>query len=225
MGVVTKEEFLNRLLDFGLKNKYFEYQLIKDPEDTCCSTVEIQVIDYDKTKAKIEEISLKESSFHSTKSCDALKFMPNEGRIDFIEYKRWQAFIDNQLQSIHTGNDRIERIVEKINKFDFGSKIHDSLFLFEFLTKIGQFQMTKEEKRLLSQIPINYIILVDINLQENPLDFIAAAFTVLGTSSSNIDFEVSNEIKKELDSIDIGSQWNIQRPMHKNCESIVTFYS
>jgi hypothetical protein len=225
MGVVTKEEFLNRLLDFGLKNKYFEYQLIKDPEDTCCSDVEIEVIDYDKTKAKIEEFSLKESSFNVTKSCDALKIMPNEGRIDFIEYKRWQAFIDNELQSIHTGNDRRERIVEKINKFDFGSKIHDSLFLLTFFTKNRQFKLTKEEKRLLSQIPINYIILIDINLQENPLDFIAAAFTVLGTSSSNIDSEVSNEIKKELDSIDIGSQWNIQRPMHKNCESIVTFYN
>lgn len=230
MGITAIQTFLTRLQDFGREKGYFEFQQIKEPEDTCCPDAEIEVINFDKTKAKIEEIDLKErvdsvAKFNVTKSCDALKFMPIEERLDFIEYKRWQEFIENNLKPIEGKSNRKDLIVGKNQKYDFSSKIYDSIFLLDFLTRNHVFNMTKVEKSLLPEIPINYIVLVDINLYENPVDFIVITLTLMETMSPNIEHEVAKEIEGELDKIPTGGKWNIQKPKIKNCESIVTFYS
>lgn len=76
---------LEKILRFGIENKYFKLKLIKNLDKTCCKENANKVIDFDETKEKIE----KEFKLNLA-SCDALLIHSKNEKIDFIEMKSFE---------------------------------------------------------------------------------------------------------------------------------------
>ena len=183
---------LQKLLTNGEKLGIFKLKCIKDIEKSCCKTAETQVIDFDYVKEVIiKNFSQGEYRLNQPKSCDALKLLPKLSRIDFIEFKGFEEF-----KKWNTVTD--ESIRNQIEKFGLYEKIDDSLFVFKSVLQID-LGLTNEEKAHIKRCEINYIILVDISIQQNPLLNIAANLQILSEVSSldkKILFLINDEIEK-----------------------------
>jgi hypothetical protein len=209
---------LQRLLEFGINEKFFEIKLLGQLDKSCCTNSKLEVIDYDKTK---DDLSQK-SEINKPKSSDALKIIPQLNCIDFIELKGFGEFINRNKND---GNVN-EKINSQVKKFDLAQKIEDSLFVLQFIIRHKKFNCTKSEKIQYKQAIKNYIIVTDIDLYQNPANYRLAAYNHLrGDGSETIDTikqEILNKLAESAN--DIPELENLNRAKVLNCREIDNYY-
>ena len=82
------------------------------------------------------------SNKQQPKSADALKILPILKRIDFIELKSFKEFFEH-----HKDKPKLDqRLSRQVERFDLETKIHDSLFVMELLSRDKKLALTNEEK-------------------------------------------------------------------------------
>ena len=208
---------LEKLLNFGLINGYFFITEIGNLDKSCCPNLKTKVIDFDKT----EEIHRSKHNYQNLKSCDALKILDKLKRIDFIEMKGFKQFINWQLKgSIPIDN----QVIGKIYEFDFISKIRDSIIILNNIVLSKSFNISGKEQKLFHKISKNFIILTDIDIQQNPIEHITISLTFLSQTSSKIEYKISELLEKEVNQLDVRSFDNIQSPILLSCKNFDEFY-
>lgn len=161
--------------------------LEKDKKNECLTSLELKVIDFDKTE--------KELSKHrrTRKSCDAIKFVINREpeEIHFIEMKSIVNF--NKDKKIKSWEDRIK----KIENFKFYKKITDSIQTMTDVIENKKMDLNNLVKKSYYDTKKYPILLVDIDKEKEyeesfkfTLDFLA--------------------LKNELYKIDIKNSQNIE---------------
>ena len=208
MGI---EEVLSIFLNKGVEKKWFDISTIGKLDKSCCTNSKIEVIDFDKA----EEIHRKKCGSTSLKSCDALKFMIEEERIDFIEMKSSKNILKNP--KIDTN----KKLQKQIDKFDFTAKISDSLHILTAISNQREIDLSGKERKLIKNIPKQAILLTDLNFEENVINTIAFTFDFLANMSTNIKDLLQDEINK-LGEDNIN---NLLQPKLMNCKEIEAFYN
>ncbi|RIW26966.1 hypothetical protein D3H55_23410 [Bacillus salacetis] len=211
---------IEKLLKFGMDEGYFIIKEIKDIEKSCCDISSTKVIDFDETKKRlIQVINQSPEVFQEPKSCDALKLFTNTNRLDFLEFKGLDRFISNlEGQS----PDKATKLIDKqIIKFDFETKIQDSLFLLELMLKMSRLEITKAERDNFRSIPKNYIIMVDIEIEEDPVKNMALSLAYL-SSTSNYQEKVVLHLIDEVSSLH--NRIEINKPIIKSSKEIDNYY-
>lgn len=212
-----EKQILEKLLKFGLENDYFAISEIGKLDNSCCPKLKTEVIDFDKT----EEIHRAKHNYQNLKSCDALRIINKLGRIDFIEMKSFKEFIRWQFNTSEFDDNQIE---EKIYNFDFIGKIRDSIIILNNITFTKGAKILGKERKIFHQIPKNFIILTDIDIQQSASEYIAVNLTFLSQTSSNIELKISEILKKEVSQLDINSFDNIQQPILLSCKDFDEFF-
>jgi hypothetical protein len=211
------KDFLQKLLDFGKQEGYFEETTIGQLDKSCCKDSITTIIDFDRAK----DIIVSEFELQTLKSSDALKISPLPGNLDFIELKGFKKFIKHQFR---TGDPAGIQIREKVENFDLVSKIRDSIYILQTIVLSRKLELSKKELTVFYKIPKKFIIVVDIELDENPIEYIALSLSFLSETSTSIEKQISDIVKKEIDKIPGSSFNNIQKPQLMNCKSIDDYY-
>jgi len=207
---------LERLVEFGISEGFFDIMPLGKLEKNCCSTSKIEIIDYDKTK----EMVTKTSPLHQPKSADALKILPQLNRIDFIELKGFEKFI----QYNNDKPDVDEEISNQVKKFGLTEKIRDSLFVLSFLIKFKNFKCTKTESEQYQKVKKNYLIVVDIDLYQDPIKDRLITLAFLSENTTNIKRKIAEELNRSIDNIPCSSLENLEKPKLLNCRKIDGYY-
>lgn len=214
--VSTHKDFLERFEKFGFDKGYFQKETISNISKTCCSNSTTEVIDFDKTKEQISQ----EKNLQHPKSCDALKILPDHNRLDFIEFKGFQQFITH-----NTSTKKFSKQLKKqVEKFNFPRKITDSLFILENIVQSKAFKISKPEKSFYEQTEKNYIILVDVDLQNNPLQGIAITLATLAQTSTKPEVLIAQELSTSVSKVRGSALHNLNTPILKSCHNIDTYY-
>lgn len=194
---------LEKLLAFGINNQYFDIKPLGQLEKTCCSSSQTEVIDFDKTKEMVSKIA----QLQQPKSADALKIIPHKNRVDFIELKQFEEFIHHH--KINPGfNEELEKQIEK---FNLPKKIKDSLLILSILINGKDFKCTKSESSQYENVEKNYIIVVDINLCQNPIKDRLVTLVFLS-------------MKRTIDNIPSSPLENFKETKLLNCKKIDSYY-
>jgi len=209
---------LSKIEKYGCDNGLFAYTTIGNLSKSCCNSSKTEVIDFDTTKEHI----CKQHNLQTLKSCDALKFLTNASRIDFIEMKGFKEFISREIKETKEVE---EKTKEKLTKFDFETKIRDSIAVLSILISSKSLSLSAQERNLFHKIDKHYVVLSDISIEKNPIDFLTMTLDFLGNASSNIEKKVLSVLEKELKNIKLSDFHNIHQPVLKNCENIDDYYS
>lgn len=155
------------------------------------------------------------------KSCDALKILPELGRLDFIELKGFKKFIEYLKPDISDD----QQIDETIEKFDLADKIIASNNIIYLLIHTKNNKLKKCDKTHHRTVEKNYIILVDIKLEENGIENIALTLDFLGKASTPIDKLIASKLNMKITDMDANLVPNLNQPMLKSCKHIDDFYA
>ncbi|HZG86233.1 hypothetical protein [Paenibacillus sp.] len=186
---------LQRLLSFGVENGIFKILPIKDIDKSCCKVSTTEVIDFDETKRMIiAEINSSKWKMQEPKSCDALKIIPQVNRLDFIEFKGLNTFLERLEDS---GKNVEEEISKQIGKFEFGTKIFDSFQVLDYVLKSAKFGMSKTERQSFALVEKNYFIMVDIEVGEDGIQDFALMMEFL-SQTSNVRNTILSYIKEDI---------------------------
>jgi hypothetical protein len=200
------QEFLQFILDWGSKEGWFEIVAIGKLPKTCCPNVKTEVIDFDKVEEKIRAKT-------SLKSCDALKIIPSQECLDFIELKGISEFLDRKPTETE--------IEKQVKKFGLRDKIHDSYFVFYCLLQ-NHPSMQKNYRNAYQELEKNYIVVIDQKIKERGEQVLAITLQFLAETASADKFIKKLEV--ELEGI-IYEDLNINRPLLKYCEDIDSYYA
>lgn len=194
---------LANILDKGIQLNIFELKALKNLEGSCASKANLEVIDYDNVKEKIYSLMNgqgNELKFNQPKSCDALKILPDQFRLDFIEIKGIKNFCDSLQRSAKVEVDK--RIEDQIQKFSLENKIEQSLDLFKLLLQITQLEVNNDVKKaILNNALKMYIVVIDEEVEEDYAKQIAASLDFLSTAS-NYKKEVIIKLQESIDGIE-----------------------
>lgn len=210
---LTLADYLTYLEQKGIEKGYFEVYALKDIHTSCCNSATTSVIGFDKVKEKV----VQEEDLKTVSSCDCMKILPENGRIDFIEMKRFKAFVERLKRS-----DVSKALDKQVNSFNFFKKIKDSLHILETLVRKNAFDRTTMDEVHFDNITINYIVLTDVDAEKNAFEYIASSFIFLAESSS-IESLIESKINKKLSKIP-KIRLNLNAPMLKTCSQIEEFY-
>ncbi|OJD62313.1 hypothetical protein [Bacillus sp. NH11B] len=212
---------LKKLLEKGVTLGLFELKPLKDLDGSCASSANLEVIDYDLVKEKVYEIMNSNGmgiKFQIPKSCDALKILPNEDRLDFIEIKGIKTFCEKLAE--REGCNAQREMDKQVKKFSLSSKIEDSLDLFKSLLKMDRFEITNAEKEaILGEIHKNYLVVIDEEVEQDYAMRLAAGLEFLSTTS-NYKSEMVIKLQDTIDGINIAK---ISKPILL-CHSQVDAY-
>ncbi len=199
---------LTKILRFGIENEYFKLKLIKDLDKSCCKQNTNEVIDFDKTKEKIE----KEFKVNFA-SCDALLINSKDEKIDFIEMKSFKNLIK------YNSNKEKFFFQKKIENFKFTDKIIDSLQILSLIAKNKNLDLERKKIHLYNQVEKNFIVLIDINLKNNPLEVFTIGLNYLA-NNSNLKENLINCTKQELSEKKyLNQSENLLSPQLMDCET------
>lgn len=207
---------LARLIAFGEDKGFFTVKALGELDKSCCPKAQTAVIDFDDTKAKMT----KTAPLHQPKSADALKILPQLNRIDFIELKGFEQFVHHQKDAPDI-NTRINR---QIAKFRLADKIKDSLFVLDFLIKLKEFRCTIQENQQYRQASKNYLVVVDIDLYDNPMKDRLVTLDFLSENTSRIKDKIALQLQQAVDDIPASSLENLQAPKLLSCKKIDAYY-
>lgn len=142
--------------------------------------IEILIIDYDKTKDMlIAELNTSGQKFQSLKSCDALKILPNLRRIDFIEFKGISQFLLWMRKLKLSEN----ALMEQVKKFELETKITHSFLILRLIMQLADYKQTREEREQFRKVEINYLVMVDVELEENSIQNLALTLQFMSEAS------------------------------------------
>ena len=196
--------FLADLEASGLAHRWFVAMPLGELDKSCCPQAQTTVIDFDHTKTKLGRVP-------TPKSCDALKILASQQRLDFIEMKSWHEFMRRNPPAA---------IPAQISKFDLKRKITDSLGVLQDLV------MRVESNALPAYLETDkyYIVLIDINLQQNPLQHLAISLEFLSQTATPMPQQIVQALSKELDAMpDLVAK--LHPPLLKNCLDIDAYYA
>jgi hypothetical protein len=209
--------FLNKLNNFGIDNDYFELKKIGNLDKSCCQNSTLDVIDFDKAKDKI----CQKANIPSLKSCDAIKFILENERIDFIELKGLSMYLNYGGRTNFDPNlDTNSQITNKITGFEINRKIEESLSI---LKKIMEEYNGNEET--LRSVLKNFLIVTDITPSSDPIEFITITLEVLSEISTPIENICLEIFNNEIKNTNLPNNYNINQPIPLTCESLMQFYS
>ncbi|AKB47428.1 hypothetical protein MSKOL_1651 [Methanosarcina sp. Kolksee] len=181
--------FLEKLCHQGFSLGFFETKKISEIEPNCNQSLE--VIDFDLTKAKV----CSHCRLVSLKSCDALKVIKKENRLDFIELKKFEKLL-SYIKSL-------EDCEKSVRDFEIPIKVKDSIVILRNLTQIQGFNLTKAERQEYFSLPINFILAVDLDFNNDPLNSFAVSLKALSifpnSGSVSLIESLTNIIKEELE--------------------------
>ena len=221
--MATVKDFLDRLVTYGENNghngkMYFTKMKIKDVPKSCCTSSQTEVYDFDDTKTLIAQ----KHQLLEPKSCDALRIVPQEEIIYFIEFKGWKDFITWQLKPTVNAEEAIKK---QIQKFNLPVKLSDSLLVLDNLIQDKSFIVTAAEKRLYLATPKKMILLVDISPQANPLQNIALSLGFLSLFSSKPEVIIKKYLDEELKNLPLSSMKNTEKSIILDCTSVDSFFN
>ena len=215
------KDFLSTLLTDGLTKGYFRLTEIGQLSDSCCHHSTTQVIDFDEVKNKI----IASSNLNTIKSCDGLKVLPELKRIDFIEFKGFKSFTHHQLSQYKRVEKLNEKLEKQVSKYDLRGKIEDSLTIWENLIRSKDFVWNNATRQAARGVKKHYIILTDIDPNENAVEFIALNLLFLGQFSTPIEKQFESKLQKEIDNMPTDLAYNLHRPILKHCNNIDAYYN
>jgi len=207
---------LARLIAFGEDKGFFTIKALGELDKSCCPKAQTTVIDFDDTKTRMTETV----PLHQPKSADALKILPQLNRIDFIELKGFEQFVYHQKDA----PDIDTKINRQIAKFCLTDKIKDSLFVLAFLIKLKEFRCTIQESQQYRQVSKNYLVVVDIDLYDNPMKDRLVTLAFLSENTSHIKYKIARQLQQAVDDIPASSLENLQPPKLLSCKKIDAYY-
>ena len=207
---------LERLLEFGANNKFFNIELLGELEKSCCSDSKTEVINFDKAKEKISEAA----TLHQPKSVDALKILPQLNRLDFIELKGFEMFIKHSNPK-HCGDQQVN---DQIEKFGLAEKIRDSLFVLSLLIRLKEFKCTNIEIQQYQKTKKYYLVVVDIDLYENPIKDRLITLDFLSENIATLKNTILEKLNQVVDDIPCSSLENLEKPKLLSCKKIDKYY-
>ncbi|MDD5151659.1 MAG: hypothetical protein PHC28_14470 [Flavobacterium sp.] len=214
------KDFLQTLYKFGIEKNYFEIKELGKLDKSCCQNSKIEVIDFDKTK----DIISSEKAIPSDKSCDAIKFIIENERIDFIELKGLKMYLELPgRKNFNKSKDINSQISEKITSFKIAKKIKDSIIIIQhFIEIINEDDIDNESFKSVMK---NFLIVTDINARKNGLESIISTLEVLSEISTPIESICLKIFEDEIENTDFPNEYNIQKPIPLTCETFLNFYS
>ncbi|PFC23506.1 hypothetical protein CN264_19045 [Bacillus cereus] len=193
---------LDTFMDKGVQLGLFEIKALKDLEGSCASSASTDVIDYDLVKEKIyKDMNSGGIKFNQPKSCDALKILPEENRLDFIEIKGIKFFCDNLKERRKCNPER--EMDRAVKKFDLNTKIVQSLDLFKLLLQIEGFEIKNGDKKaILKDVRKNYLIVIDEEVEKDYAMVFGAQMDFL-SKTSNYNDQMVIKLKSAVEGIDV----------------------
>lgn len=191
---------LKELLKYGTDNGYFEIQTISDIKEYNCNS-KTEMIDFDKVTSKLYK------GGDIPCSCDGLKLLIDNKRLDFIEFKS----ISNMIKFGRN-------IKKEIKGFKLEDKINCS---FETLNKLYFDKVGDNLKNEFNNdIEKNYLVVAD-NISDGMAN-IRFAFKMFG-ETANIYREIAQELKEKLSAINEPKLSN--PPIFLKCSRLDSYYS
>jgi len=205
------EKILTNFLSKGIGTKWFIISTVGKLDKSCCVKSNIEVIDFDEA----EILHRDKCGASSLKSCDALKFLPKDKRIDFIEMKSSKNILKNPKI------DTKDKLKNQIAKFDFVNKISDSLHILTAISNRKEINLSGAERKLLKSIPKQAILLTDLDFEENTINTIAFTLDFLANTSTDLKDLLQGEIEK------IGEDTlnNLLKPILMDCSTFERYYT
>ncbi|WP_409370293.1 hypothetical protein [Lysinibacillus sp. 38-6] len=194
---------LNNFLEKGLEIGLFDIKPLRELDTNRRINSDVEVIDFDNVKDSLFK-KLNENNTFSlelTKSCDALKIIPLENRLDFIEIKGIEIFCE---RNAHLTGVEIETAIEKqLLRFDLQNKIDHSLFIIQLLIQINQMGLDgKQRASFFNQILSEYIVVIDSHIENNGILEISAMLE-FWAETSNIKDEFIIKLKEEMGKVSV----------------------
>lgn len=201
---------LTNFLSKGIETKWFIISTVGKLDKSCCLKSNIEVVDFDKA----EILHREKCGALSLKSCDALKFLPKDKRIDFVEMKSFKNISKNS--KINTK----DKLQKQITKFDFINKISDSLHIFTAISNHKEINLSGAERKTLKSIPKQAILLTDLDFEEDTINTIMFTLDFLANTSTDI----KDLLQDEIDKIGEDTLNNLLKPKLMNCSKFEMYY-
>lgn len=197
---------LDKIKEKGFEKCFFSHSTICELHTPCLENSQckcrssVQVVNFDKCKDKY----CSETKTQSLKSVDALLLLSN--CVYLIEIKGWREFIRNNKFSE-------ENILKQTDKFELNKKYIDSFFLLKYLSDRTDFELTRIERDSFLIIDKCFVLVTDIDYNENALTYLSVGLNFLAESSSEIYFNSCYEATKNaLINLDVEKQYGIRNP-------------
>lgn len=174
--------FLEKLCQQGSSLGFFEIKKISEIECECHQN--LKVIDFDLAKNKICEYC----DLVSLKSCDALKIIKKENRLDFIELKTFGKvfyFVKN-----------LEDCEKNVRDFEIPIKVKDSFVVLRNLTQVRGFNLTSSERQEYYSLPVNFVLAVDLDFKKDPLNSFAISLKALSIVHNSVSIPLVESMTK-----------------------------
>lgn len=194
---------LNIFLEKGLENGLFKVKRLRDLDTNRRIEANVEVIDFDNVKESLFR-TLNGNGTYSlelTKSCDALKIIPLEKRLDFIEIKGIEIFCE---RNSHLNGEEIDIAIEQqLEKFNLQNKIDHSLFLVQLLIQINQMGLNGSQRAaFFNHVLIEYIVVIDSQIENNGVLEISAMLDFMA-ETSNIREEFIIKLKEAMEEVSV----------------------
>lgn len=193
---------LKKLLDKGVEIELFEISALKNLDKSCAEDAEVEVIDYDLVKTKIfQGLNNDKYRFNMLKSCDAIKIIHQEKRLDFIELKGITTFSASLREE--SREEAEKKIDDQLTKFDLPNKIFHSLSILSLILQMQEIQLSKKEKvEYEEEVVMDYIIVIDAEIEKEEIKKIGAMMDFL-SETSDFTSEIIIRLESVLDSIKV----------------------
>ncbi|WP_322924522.1 hypothetical protein [Paenibacillus campi] len=202
---------LSELLNNGTKHGIFTIVALEKLDVHRKIRAKVEVIDYDKTKELLfTEISKGSLSFKQLKSCDAIKIIVDDNRLDFIEIKGIKQFCETYHQlSAAEGKQKID---DQLQRFNLPKKIKDSLIILQLLMCTNEIGLNNQQKATFDEEVIcDYIIVIDAEIEQDSIKSFATMMSYLADYSS-FQQEYIVRLTTSLDTIE---DFKIKKPVLK----------
>lgn len=181
--------FLEKLCQQGSNLGFFEVKKISEIECECNQN--LKVIDFDLAKDKLCNYC----DIVSLKSCDALKIIKKENRLDFIELKTFSKI----FSFVKT----LEDCEKHVRDFEIPIKVKDSFVVLRNLTQVRGFNLTNSERQEYYSLAVNFVLAVDLDFNKDPVNSFAISLKALSIIPNSVSVSLVESftgiIKKELE--------------------------
>jgi len=212
---------LKTLLENGKKIGLFEIKKLEELDTQNRISSKVEVIDFDAVKDNIFKVfNEHEYGFNSLKSCDAVKIIPHENRLDFIEIKGIGEFCERNSELEISAT--IDKIDKQIEKFNLPNKIFHSLSVLSIIFQIRQIGLTNDQKEsFFDEIASDFIVVLDSEIEQDSIQSFGAMLEFLA-ETSNIKREYILRLEQAIAGISI---LKIKKPLLKYHSEIDNHYS
>jgi len=153
---------LSKIEEFGKNKGYFQYKKIGLLNSTPVQNTKTDVIDFDDT---VIRVCRDHDIGDRPKSCDALKFICEQNRLDFLELKSVVKIIENAHR---TPPKPIEESLEKI-RVAIPKKIAGSNLIMNYIINHKELSLSPEELSEYAACSKNFYLIVDNDISQDGL--------------------------------------------------------